>query len=98
MGTNPKRELIDYEAASRILAERGIPPECPICGANAWGPMGPLSNLYLALPLADLSGQLVEGGGLRANSLALAFTCGNCGFMRLVSEDMLARIRDEGGQ
>ena len=98
MGENSERQIIDYETAADILASRGITPECPICKANAWAPIGPLGNMYLMLPLADARGELVEAGGLKANVLALAFTCGNCGFMRLVSGDLLARIRDEASQ
>jgi hypothetical protein len=90
---NPR--LIDYETAADILARRGIPPECPVCGHNAWARVGPLDNLYLFLPVADEHGNILESGGIKANSAALGLACGNCAFLKLLSVDLLNRIDSE---
>ena len=78
----------------RILDARGVPWDCPVCGERKWAPMGALSNMFLAIPLMDDAGQRLQEGEVRADALALAFVCGNCAFMKLLSEDMLLRLSE----
>lgn len=98
MGANPKRQLVDYETAAEILNSRGIPADCPICSHSEWLPFGQLANLIVGLPLMTTAGEALEAGGMRGTGNALAWICTNCGFIRLVAEDLLARFRDEGNE
>jgi hypothetical protein len=71
------------------LSDRGVSTKCPSCGKGEWDAFGLLGNLHVALPAATPGEELVQGGGKGAFLSAYAFTCHNCGFVRLHAKQAL---------
>ena len=89
-----ERDLVDPETARELLERRGIPTDCPICGANPSTPLAGEEPRYVAIDqLTSADDEPPEG--FKALTLALALTCPNCGAIRLLSANVLDRFRRE---
>jgi hypothetical protein len=91
--SEPRR--IDSKAAREALDAVGAKLECPSCDATDWRNLGDLGNAGVWLGAIDENGQPLQGDGLSMGIPAFAFTCANCGFIRLHKVDDLLKPEDE---
>ena len=71
------------------LTDRGVSAKCPSCGKGEWDAFGALGSLHVVLQAARPNEQLVQGAERGAFLSAYAFTCQNCGFVRLHARNAL---------
>jgi hypothetical protein len=81
--------MSEKDDVAAVLSARGVSPKCPSCGKGEWDAFGLLGNLHVALPAATPGDELVQGAGRGAFLSAYAFTCHNCGFVRLHARQAL---------
>lgn len=79
-------ESTDERALSRRLRQRGVGMRCPACD---WTLDGPLGDYMLVPTDRDDPIGLPKGVKLRV------FACGNCGYIRLHSANVLRKIAGE---
>jgi predicted RNA-binding Zn-ribbon protein involved in translation (DUF1610 family) len=81
--------MSEKDDVANLLTERGVSAKCPSCGKNEWDAFGALGNLHVVLQAATPGDELVQGESRGAFLSAYAFTCHNCGFVRLHSRQAL---------
>jgi predicted RNA-binding Zn-ribbon protein involved in translation (DUF1610 family) len=77
--------LDDALIVSRALRKRGVSMRCPACDWTLDGPLGD----YLLTPTGDEQ-------GFRPGIKLAVYACGNCGYVRLHSANVLRKTLDEG--
>ena len=80
---------MDYEQAALVIASAKALPHCLLCGVNDWMPHGDLGNVLVHLPGATLDGTSLRATGATGGIVAFAWTCGNCGHIKLHSHTVL---------
>ncbi len=81
--------MSEKDDVAKLLSDRGVSAKCPSCGKDEWDAFGLLGNLHVVLQAATPNDDLVQGGGRGAYLSAYAFTCHNCGFVRLHARQAL---------
>jgi hypothetical protein len=81
--------MSETDEVTQLLSDRGSSAKCPSCGKGEWDAFGLFGNLHVVLPAATPDDELVQGAGRGAFLSAYAFTCHNCGFVRLHARQAL---------
>ena len=72
------------------LAERGVRPQCEVCGQNNWAAL----EQAIGLPITDLSGSVVIP---TPQIPVAALICNNCGNVRTLALGALGLLPEQAG-